>query len=73
MAKLGPVLRPDGSQEARHEFWKARPARRAFAFLALLLGGCPPFLFDKLQQHQAAIGQALKILELVNESERLTR
>ena len=51
---LGPVT----------SFAKARPARRAFAFLGQLLGGRPP-LFDQLQKRLAAASQTLALLEVV--------
>ena len=41
-------------------FAKARPARRAFAFQVILLGGCPPLL-DQLQQRLAAAAQPLAL------------
>ena len=53
-------------------FAKARPARRAFAFLGHLLGGCPP-LFDQLQKHLAAVSQALAFLELVEQRHGFAR
>src|SRR3954469_16283403 len=51
---------------------KARPARRAFVFLArLLLSGSPP-PFDKVQQRLATATQTVTLLELVNERDGLT-
>jgi hypothetical protein len=58
---------PTPALKARHEFAKARPARRAFAFLSSLLGGRPPS-FDQLQKRLAAISQAMAILDLVEKS-----
>jgi hypothetical protein len=52
-------------------FTKARPARRAFAFLGHL-GGCP-LLFDQLHQRLAAVWQPVPFLESVDYSDHPRR
>jgi hypothetical protein len=62
----------DASQQARHEFRKSPPGKAGFRISGHLLGGGPLF-FNQLQEHLAAVAQALALLEFVNHRDRMTR
>lgn len=53
-------------------FRKARPARRAFAFLSGFLDSLLP-AFNKLQERLAAAAQPLTFFDAVDECHRLVR